>query len=165
MFSGQARATRGILGIRPRPLGRGVTCALFKVQLSLFYMHSCRLSASVHKFCFSFVLFFLTVQCLIFAADLCLPGCRLLPDVDSDSALPTSCRRSPAGDPSTARCWSGVPWRWRHQCRLAVRHYLVAPTLKQPRRLDRHACGPLDGILCIGCCSDMQRLDDLSPST
>ena len=124
-------------------------------------MHSCQLSASVHKFCF-----FLYVQCLLFTTDLCLPGYRSLPDIDSLTRLfrlRVVDRR--LGILPRLAAGSGVPWRWRHQCRLAVRHYLVAPTLKQPRRLDRHACGPLDGILCIGCCSDMQRLDDLSPST
>ena len=57
VFSGQARATRGTPGIRPRPLGHGVTCALLKVQLCLFCMHSCQLSVSVRKFCLLLLFF------------------------------------------------------------------------------------------------------------
>ena len=60
---------------------------------------------------------------------------------------------------------SGVPWHWRPGCLLVVPHCLVAPTRRQHHRLDHHACDPSDGTLCIGCCSDMQRRDDLSPST
>ena len=67
MFSAHAHATRGIPGVWHCPLEPGIMLALLIVQLCLFCLNSCHLSASICKFCF-----FLAVPCLLFATSLCL---------------------------------------------------------------------------------------------
>ena len=68
-----------------------------------------------------------------------------------------------SGVPGDGDLGVGIPWRWRPGCLLAVPHCLVAPT--HTHRLAHHACDTNDGTLCAGCCSDMRRRNDLSPST